>query len=76
MGPNFRIIGAHFAEVLMRSRLLVMFLLALNAFGQNPTLSKTVQAFVRVQTPKIVLAHVRIIDGTGAPAVDDQNVSD
>jgi len=27
-----------------------------------------------VRAPKIVLTHVRIVDGTGAPAVEDQNV--
>ena len=42
--------------------------------AQSPELSKTVQEFVRVGAPKIVLTHVRIIDGTGAPAVEDQNV--
>jgi len=42
--------------------------------AQSPELSKSVQEFVRVGTPKIVLAHVRIIDGTGGPAVEDQNV--
>ncbi len=33
------------------------------------------QQFVRVQAAKVVLTHVRIIDGSGAPAVDDQNVT-
>jgi imidazolonepropionase-like amidohydrolase len=42
--------------------------------AQSPELSKTVQEFVRVRAPKVVLTHVRIIDGTGAPAVEDQNV--
>src|SRR5712671_4791468 len=42
--------------------------------AQSPELSKTVQEFVRIRAPKIVLTHVRIIDGTGAPAVEDQNV--
>ena len=37
-------------------------------------LSPEVQAFVRVQAPTVVLAHVKVIDGTGQPAVDDQNV--
>src|SRR5215475_2054787 len=36
--------------------------------------SKEVQQYVRVQKPKVVLAHVRVIDGTGHAAVDDQNV--
>ena len=38
-------------------------------------LSPAVKVFVKVQGPKIVLAHVRVIDGTGAAAVDDQNVT-
>jgi len=42
--------------------------------AQSPELSKTVQEFVRVQAPRIVLTHVRVIDGTGGPAVEDQNV--
>src|SRR5215470_22748 len=36
--------------------------------------SKEVQQYVRVQKPKVVLAHVRVIDGTGHAAVDDQNL--
>lgn len=55
-------------------RLAVPFVAMLAAWAQNPELSKTVQQFVRVQAPKVVLAHVRVIDGTGAPAVEDQNV--
>src|SRR5260221_8815610 len=42
--------------------------------AQSPEMSKTVQEFVRVRAPEVVLTHVRIIDGTGAPAVEDQNV--
>ena len=52
--------------------LLLLFPLAIQA--QSPELSKTVQEFVRVQAAKVVLTHVRIIDGTGAPAVEDQNI--
>jgi imidazolonepropionase-like amidohydrolase len=55
--------------------LAVPVLCSLAALAQAPELSKTVQEFVRVQAPKVVLTHVRIIDGTGAPAVDDQNIS-
>jgi imidazolonepropionase-like amidohydrolase len=54
--------------------LLAVLLIPLGLPAQSPELSKTVQQFVRVQAPKVVLTHVRIIDGTGAPAVDDQNV--
>jgi imidazolonepropionase-like amidohydrolase len=53
----------------------VLAVLSVRAFSQVPELSKTVKEFVRVQAPKVILTHVRIIDGTGAPAVDDQNVT-
>ena len=32
------------------------------------------QQFIRVEAPVVVLTHVRIIDGTGAPARDDQTI--
>jgi len=53
---------------------LVLLLLSSAMQAQSPELSKMVQEFVRVRAPKVVLTHVRIIDGTGASAVDDQNV--
>jgi imidazolonepropionase-like amidohydrolase len=56
------------------SILLALLFLALPASAQSPELSKTVKEFVRVQAPRVLLAHVRIIDGTGAPALDDQNI--
>jgi imidazolonepropionase-like amidohydrolase len=56
------------------SSVLAVFLLLLPAFAQSPELSDTVKQFVRTDAPKIVLTHVRVIDGTGASAVDDQNV--
>ncbi len=62
---------------LRRTRILWPLLLLLFPFSlraQSPELSKTVQDFVRVQSAKVVLAHVRIIDGTGAPAAEDQNI--
>jgi imidazolonepropionase-like amidohydrolase len=37
-------------------------------------LSPEVKAFVTVDAPVIALAHVRLIDGTGAPPKDDQTV--
>jgi imidazolonepropionase-like amidohydrolase len=43
--------------------------------AEIPNPSPEVQAFVRVQAPIVVLAHVRVIDGTGKPAVDDQDVT-
>ncbi len=42
--------------------------------AQPSELSKAVKEFVRVDASKVVLTHVRVIDGTGAPAMEDQNV--
>ncbi len=51
-------------------------LLASSACAQQqaPSLSPQVQKYVRVNTPKVVLEHLRVIDGTGGAAADDQNV--
>jgi imidazolonepropionase-like amidohydrolase len=54
--------------------LLAVFLFLQPAAAQTTELSDTVKQFVRVNAPKIVLAHVRVIDGTGAAAAEDQNV--
>lgn len=48
---------------------------ALQVMAQTPELSKVVQEFVRVSDKTVVLAHVRIVDGTGSPAVEDRNVT-
>lgn len=43
--------------------------------AQNPPkLSFTVQRFVSVSAPVVALAHVRVIDGTGAAPLEDQTV--
>jgi imidazolonepropionase-like amidohydrolase len=52
----------------------VLLLSVLAATGQSREVSKSVQPFVRVDAPRVVLTHVRVIDGTGAAAVDDQNI--
>jgi len=36
--------------------------------------SKDLERYVRVPAGRVALAHVRVIDGTGAPAVEDQTV--
>ena len=65
-------------EANMRSRIpssaLALFLFLLPVAAQTPELSKTVKEFVRLDAPKVVLTHVRVIDGTGAPVAEDQNV--
>lgn len=43
--------------------------------AQSPAqFSTTVKTFVRVDAPVVALAHVRVIDGTGAPPLEDQTV--
>src|ERR1700683_5873855 len=56
--------------------LVVFFMLACRAMflGQTPTLSPKVQPFVKVNAPMVALTHVRVIDGTGAAARDDQTI--
>lgn len=45
------------------------------ACAQAPQLSPAVKEYVKVEARKIVLTHVRVIDGTGAAAVEDQNIT-
>jgi imidazolonepropionase-like amidohydrolase len=53
----------------------VLLLLTSSANAQQVvSLSPLVQKYARVSTPKVVLEHVRVIDGTGRPPVEDQNV--
>lgn len=47
-------------------------LLAVSAAGQ--TLSPDVKQYVKVDAPTVALTHVRVIDGTGAGAKEDQTV--
>src|SRR4029077_3644469 len=38
-------------------------------------LGPEVRKYVRVSTPKVLLEHVRVVDGTGAPSKADQNIT-
>jgi imidazolonepropionase-like amidohydrolase len=42
--------------------------------AQAPALTPAVRPFVSVDAPVVALTHVRVVDGTGAPARDDQTV--
>src|SRR3954466_5656729 len=55
-------------------RLAIFVLTALAACAQSPQLSPAVRAYVKYDQPVIALTHVRVIDGTGAPAKEDQTV--
>jgi imidazolonepropionase-like amidohydrolase len=39
-----------------------------------PPEPRTVKSYLRVSTPRVILAHVRVIDGTGHAPVEDRNV--
>jgi imidazolonepropionase-like amidohydrolase len=55
--------------------LCVILALTAAAFAQRPTkLAPEAQKYVKYDTPRIVLTHVRIIDGTGAAPQEDRNV--
>ncbi len=65
----------------MRSRrlpfLVLSFVLLFRPFGsaqQAGTLAPLVQNYVRVNAPKVILARVRVIDGTGRAPQQDQNI--
>ena len=49
-------------------------LAAAELHAQRPTLSAGVRAYVAVDSPIVALTHARVIDGTGAPASDDQTL--
>ncbi|MGI9070129.1 MAG: amidohydrolase family protein [Bryobacteraceae bacterium] len=58
---------------IVRISLLVVFSLSL--FSQRPqTLEPAVRKYVAVEASRVVLEHVRIIDGTGRPPVEDRNI--
>jgi imidazolonepropionase-like amidohydrolase len=49
-------------------------LASLELHAQRPTLSAAVHAYVTADSPVVALTHARVIDGTGAPARDDQTL--
>lgn len=48
--------------------------LAVPAPAQRPTLSPQARQFVSVDDPVVAITNVRVIDGTGAPALEGQTV--
>jgi hypothetical protein len=54
--------------------LCVVALFSVHAFEQSPQPSPDVAPFISVNAPTFALVHVRVIDGTGAPAKEDQTV--
>jgi imidazolonepropionase-like amidohydrolase len=52
--------------------LLLLFTVSIHCLAQAPQSDR--QQFIRVEAPVIALAHVRVIDGTGAAPRDDQTI--
>jgi imidazolonepropionase-like amidohydrolase len=50
------------------------FLLVLAAFPAAPQQPNVTQSFITVSAPTVVLRNVRVIDGTGAPAMENQAI--
>src|SRR5690348_566688 len=61
-------------ESYMCLRLPVVMLCAFSVLAQSQ-LTNEVKAFVKYDQPTIVLNHVRLIDGTGAAAKEDQSLA-
>jgi hypothetical protein len=53
----------------------VLFWPALAEAQEANALGPEVRKYLRVSTPRVILEHVRIIDGTGAAPVPDQNIT-
>lgn len=59
----------------MLTRTFVAVLLAAVVTAAQPAqFSTAVRAFIKVDAPVVALTHVRVIDGTGAPAKEDQTL--
>lgn len=48
--------------------------LALRLGAQIPTPSAELRQYLKVEAPVVALVHVRVVDGTGAPAREDQTL--
>lgn len=57
-----------------KSSLAFVFILIIAGITSAQTLSPLVRGFVKVDAPVVVLTHVRVIDGSGAPAREDQTI--
>ena len=54
---------------------ILLFVLCGASIGaQRPTLAANIRQFVKTDAPVIAITHARVIDGTGAPARDDQTI--
>ena len=52
----------------------VLLVAAIGLAAQRQTIDGAIRPFVKVDAPLVALTHARVIDGTGAPAREDQTV--
>ena len=55
-------------------KLLAVVVLAATVSGQSPSFSNAVRGYIKHSEPVIALTGVRVIDGTGAPAKENQTI--
>ncbi len=58
----------------VRATLLLLAVVSRGSAAQERQLSASVRNYASVTAPTVALTHVRVIDGTGAPARDDQTI--
>src|SRR3954468_5406984 len=58
----------------LSAALLLCCVWSVHSAAQGPQFSTTVRGFIKTDAPVIALTHARIIDGTGAPAKEDQTI--
>jgi enamidase len=66
-----------YGMIWLKRSVFVLPVLALSAFGlqaPRPQLSAQTRNFVKVDAPVVALTHVRVIDGSGAAAREDQTI--
>src|SRR5213593_993677 len=56
----------------LATALLLLFTAGYSSLAQGPQSDR--QQFIRVDAPVVALTHVRVIDGTGAPPLEDQTI--
>jgi len=61
-------------EIMMRKAAVALLLVALSTSVTAQRSTPEMQKFVTADAPVFALTHVRLIDGTGAPAREDQTV--
>lgn len=70
--------GGEVTDVLRTPRITLLFSLALvaalSAAAQQPQIGGGLKEYVKVNAAAVAITHVRVIDGTGAPALENQTV--